>query len=179
MGFELKIQRISGNVKQLDCGNDAVNKKLNDAYYADLLRQGYTYEVSVGSIILGYYMLTFRKYMVTEWSSDEIGSYIFGLSTDFFSLHLQYIMIDKNYQEKGIGTVVLKHIISNAKELSSELPIRFLTLDAVSDKYKWYEERGFLPINDEDVDKGSLEIRMYLDCMDDKSELEQYISSII
>ena len=117
--------------------------------------------------------------MVTEWSSDEIGSYISGLSTDFFSLHLQYIMIDKNYQEKGIGTVVLKHIISNAKELSSELPIRFLTLDAVSDKYKWYEERGFLPINDEDVDKGSLEIRMYLDCMDDKSELEQYISSII
>lgn len=172
----IQISRISGEAKQLDCGNDNINKKLEDAYFADLLRQGYTYEISVRNIILGYYMLTLKKYTVYDWKADEI-SYASGLSRDYFTLHLQYILIDKRYQKKGIGTAVLKKIISDAKQLSNEWPIRFLTLDALPDKYKWYEKCGFSPMN-EDAEKNSFEIGMFLDCIDDKTELNRYISSI-
>lgn len=176
----IKIQRISGPAKQLDCGNDSINKKLEEAYFADMLRQGYTYEISVADIILGYYMITFRKYIVGDWKAEEM-NYASGLSESYFTLHLQYILVDKKYQKKGIGTVVLKKIISDAKKLSNEWPIRFLTLNAVSDKYKWYEKCGFLPMNDEEINNSSYEIGMFLDCIDDKnkSKLNEYISSNI
>ena len=105
----IKIQRISGPAKQLDCGNDSINKKLEEAYFADMLRQGYTYEISVADIILGYYMITFRKYIVGDWKAEEM-NYASGLSESYFTLHLQYILVDKKYQKKWLRLQYLSRI---------------------------------------------------------------------
>lgn len=179
MAGTICTERIIKDVdyRSVDCGNESINRKLKDVYYADLLRQGYTYKILALGKTLGYYMITFKKINIKDWTSDEITGYVSNLSDDFFSIHIQFIMIDKKFQKHGIGTVVLKSVMKEAKELSKIWPIRFLTLDALRDKFDWYRNIGFLPINEREVENDSFYIKMYYDCMENKNTLDEYVKS--
>lgn len=46
-------------------------------------------------------------------------------------------------------------------------------LDAIKDRYTWYEERGFLALNVEDLQNDKSTIQMFMDLRDD-SLLQSY-----
>lgn len=58
-------------------------------------------------------------------------------------LTIDFLAIRKEMQHRGIGTAVLRKILSEAIELSKKWPIRLVYIDAFSDKVDWYEKVGF------------------------------------
>ena len=179
MAERIWTERVTGEINPIgiNCGNNSINKKLEEAYTLFLLRQGYTYAIRTDTKLLGYYMVTFRKISVHEWETHEINDYMSNMSQDYFSLHLQVIAIDEKYQHHGVGTMILRDLMKQAKELSLRWPIRFMTLDALSDKYKWYNELGFKPINVNENYASGYYIRMYYDCIECRDTIEDYFEA--
>lgn len=159
---KLMIKRVDAdpNLDRFDCGNGSLNNKIKDGYYTTLLKQGYAYEICLNGIVIGYYML---RLVSLDYESD----YLANVSDSCFSaIKLEYLAIDRSYQRMGNGTAVLKYIVQLAKEYSERLPIRFLSLDALTEKIEWYVKRGFqlyTPIN---LAQSRNTVPMYMDFCD-------------
>lgn len=61
--------------------------------------------------------------------------------------------------------------------LALKWPIRLITLDAMQDKYKWYEKIGFKFFDRSKIDSGDYTIPMYMDCLKDVKAVENYINN--
>lgn len=57
---ELQYKLMTSAVNNFDCGNSAINEYVENSYFATLLQQCYAYEIEYKSLVVGYYMITFR-----------------------------------------------------------------------------------------------------------------------
>ena len=57
---ELQYKLMTSAVNNFDCGNPAINEYVENSYFATLLQQCYAYEIEYKSLVVGYYMITFR-----------------------------------------------------------------------------------------------------------------------
>ena len=159
-----------------DCGVKGINNMIKRSYYSTLLQQLYCYEIVVDGIVIGYYMLGFRKIKFEECPGD-IGDLFDDLSEDgYCALHIKYIAITAKYQKRGIGTKVLYILLRQIKELCKTWPVRIITLDAIRERVEWYKKNGFLLFNEEDINKGCKEIPMYMDFILEPEKVKDYIS---
>lgn len=79
------------------------------------------------------------------------------------AMHIRYLAIDKKFQNKGIGTVVLRGIIAEILKLSQIYPIRIITIDALGEYYEWYKKIGFRDIPG--IENNGITYPMFMDCM--------------
>lgn len=159
-GLFIRKLKEDPDMKQFDCGNASINDKIRDGYYSTLLKEGYAYEICLDGTTIGHYML---RIVPLEYSSD----YAIGDErTCFSAVKLEYLAIDRCYQRAGNGTAVLKYIVNAAKKYSEQLPIRFLSLDALSEKTDWYINRGFQLYNPDDQGGEDHTVQMYMDFCD-------------
>ena len=157
----------------IDCGNASINTLIAKSYYPTILQHAYGYTICFDGKIIGAYMLKFVKIDLTD-CPEEISDYVSDMCADCFSLHIKYIAVDKKYQRRGIGKYVLQYIVMGVRELCKNWPIRLITLDALKDKYSWYNSLGFLPFNEKDLDDENTTIKMYLDCLIDSEVVNTY-----
>lgn len=165
-------------IQVFDCGEPQINELINKAYYPHILHQINAYTIKVAGAIVGYVAISVVGVSL-DMSDGDISDYCDGCST-FGAVKINFIGIDKRVQRKGIGTAVIKILIKRIMNYGKDLPIRILTLDAISTKIDWYKERGFKCLN-QDSDKSSFTKAMYLDLMDEQHKqliqkyCEQYI----
>ena len=173
------IKKIESDIsKSFDCGNSSINSLVYESYYPTILQHAYAFEVRIDERIMGYFMCRFSTIEI-ETCPEEIADYMSDNFKSCASLHIEYIAIDKLYQGYGIGRSVMNHIIQWSKRLCKMYPVRLITLDALKEKYGWYQDLGFLAFDENDIDDSSPTIRMYIDCLLEKELVYNYIEKIL
>ncbi len=173
------IKKISSEVlpENFNCGNSSINALVSESYYPTILQHAYAYQISSENVVLGYYMLKFLKIKLEE-CPEEISEHYSDFCQDCFSVHVSYIAVDSRYQKKGIGTIIIKHIVSSVMELCESWPVRLITLDALKERYEWYCDLGFCAFNEEDRDNTEPTIKMYWDCLLDPEAVYNYENDV-
>ena len=64
---------------------------------------------------------------------------------EFPAIKIGRLGVDKRYQSKGLGTLILKFAIGYILECSEKIAVRFITVDAYPEKEEWYKKCGFIP----------------------------------
>lgn len=116
------------------CGVPSIDNLIKDAFAKTLFKQAKAYNIVINNTVVGSCMIRFV-------SIEDEEFYI----TDhtYTAIELVYIAVDKHIQHNGIGTKVLNLLIMNAKRIADNLPVRFLLLNALKDRKKWYIDNGF------------------------------------
>ena len=177
---EVHIEKLSCNVPEgtFDCGNPTINGQIYESYYPTLLQHGYAYRVIVSGSVAAYYMIKLRTIKL-ENAPEEISEYSSSLISDCGAVHIKYIAVDTKYQNKKIGTYILKAIVMQVSKMCQQMPITIMTLDALTDKYKWYKNNGFNAFNEEELEKCETTIPMYMNCIADMDAVYAYSESMI
>lgn len=162
-----EITKDSETLKDF-CGVPSIDALINKSYYATLLKYGHAYEVVLNSKVIGYYMITSRIINSNSIKNNE--DYDCGfLEQKFGAIKLEYIAIKKDMQHKTYGTLILGAIIRIIQEISKQLPIRYIILDALNEKIPWYKRFNFCEFNYSTNDK--LTTPMYYDCLTEEQLL--------
>lgn len=61
---------------------------------------------------------------------------------------------DIKYNDKGVGSNILKWAIGYIQSISEHAGIRYITVDSYPEKVKWYESHGFVRNLHKDYEKG-------------------------
>lgn len=137
------------------------------------MQYSYAYEVSLSGQVVGYYMIKFRTINL-EKAPPEIGEFESSIVHDCSALHISYIAVDKKYQNKKIGTYILKTIVAQVLKMCQQFPITLITLDALKDKYEWYKKRGFIAFDESELNAMETTIPMYISCIINKDAVNNY-----
>lgn len=78
-------------------------------------------------------------YVVTCWDGDKLVGLARGMSDDVSIFYLQDILVNPDYQGKGIGTRLLKHCLENYKDVRHKV----LITDDDDRLFRFYESFGF------------------------------------
>lgn len=161
-----------------NCGNHSIERKISESYWLTILQHAYAYKISTDGIILGYYMILFRKIALAH-CPDNISEYYSGMMDYCISVHLDYLAVDKRYQHKKIGTNTMKIIINSVLRLAKRFPVRLITIDALKEYYSWYQAIGYSAFNENDMDDGNTTIKMYMDCLscENKERINKYMEA--
>lgn len=167
------------DLTEFTCKNKSIDDLLKDGYYSTLLKQGFCYEIIVRECVVGYFFYTYALVTCNEEAEDSQCSSL--MDFDYPAIHIKFIAINEKYQRKKIGTNVLKLFIDRAGELHKGFPIRFVVLDALKDLILFYNNLGFQPIDENDIQNTSSTIRMFFDLLDDseRKRLDDYTNSVI
>lgn len=150
------------DLNRFSCGVSAVDEMVSAAYFKHILLKKRVYKISFKEHEIGYYQLSFDRISLdgsdvtyTDYDSDNW----YGV------LCIDYIAIKKEFQRKGIGSIILGRILKQAKELSKEWPIRLVKIDSLCDRTEWYLKNGFEYLHEDNLDKEYGTIEMFFDLM--------------
>lgn len=146
--------------------NASIIRKLEGAYYNHVKKICAVKRIIQNGNTIGYFIIGIKMHVDKE---DEFGS---G-DENYAAIYLDLLAIDKQYQGKHYGSIVLSYIIKEAEKISSFTGCRFLLLDALNDKVGFYRQRGFSVYS-----KGDITTLMGIDFRD-KEEMEKYQRNIL
>ena len=168
---EFRDVLLKDEVSEFDCGNPTINEYIANSYFATLSQQCYAYQIIYKACVVGYYMITLRDVVLSDCPSD-ISDYQDGEFGEHFpSLYINYLAVNTKYQKNGIGTLTLKKIINETKQLTNILPIRFITINSVPEKVNFYKKIGFYEMG-KNID--NVNTYMYIDCIKNRQKLVDY-----
>lgn len=123
------------------CGNYSIESFLKEeAYYSHISREASTTLVYVNTELACFYTLRRTPLKLGIDIKADIPEH------HHYSLDLARLGVSTKYQGQGIGSYVVKNIIDMAYQIGD----RFLTTDALHEKWEWYRDIGFYAlINDE------------------------------
>lgn len=175
--LEYRLIRMPEDTDEFDCGNASINQLVSRSFYPTLLKQTRTYMISMQGHRVGFCSISILG--ISLEGSDAPIAESFEGTPSFAAVKLDYIAIDKNAQNFGIGASVLGYIVEAARELCRTWPVRILVLDALRDKLTWYLKRGFQPIKSSDLDGDTPTIRLFVDLisLEDAQKIDEYNSS--
>lgn len=157
--------------ESFDCGNASINDLVYASPFLTLLKFAVSYEIINDGSIVGYYMIDFKELRLDD-CPESVREYNDGNTESCAVARIRYIAIKKEKQGLGFGTYTLKAIVAAILEMSKELPIRLIVLDALKERCSWYEERGFFYYNEKEKEtSSSATVRMYMDCIPDIESL--------
>lgn len=177
----IKIYRVKPECETVhfDCGNPSIERQIGCSYFASLFREGDGYEIVVDDHVVGYFMIELTVINAASLliNDQEMSS---GLHqcTRYGAVKIVYLAVGKEFQKNGYGTVALGFIVASVHKLSQRLPIRYIVLDALKDKVKWYTDRGFFEVEQKNGSPDNPTTVMLMDFCDHK-KLEQYIEESI
>lgn len=177
----LRFKRVTRDVENcsFDCGVDSINEYVRNSYYPMLVQHAYAYSIMCGNIVMGYYQVLFREIEIEDFP-EEISDYDPGLKENRISaLHIRFIAIGTEYQNRRVGTSTLQIIIGAVVELASQWPVRVITIDARLDLVNWYKQMGFTEMEKNTSGQEGTTVAMYFDCMRFSEEFEEYIESVV
>lgn len=168
----LKLQTMNSPHFPADfsCGVSSVDELIASAFFTTMMRQGRAYNILVDGVIVGSCMFRFS---VIKDENDEY----YSNDHAYPVVEIVYIAVDKRIQHRGIGTVALDYFISRIKSIVSDLPVRFIVLNAFNHLEKWYNNRGFRPIDFVKDDLHPNTKHMRLDLLD-HTPVDQYTDQL-
>ena len=175
--LDYSLINVIEDTDDFDCNNPSINQLVSRSLYPTVLKQARTYKITMQGHRVGFCSISILGISLEH--SDAPVAEAFEGTPSFAAVKLDYIAIDTRVQSRGIGTIVLKYIVSEARELCKVWPIRILVLDALRDKISWYIKRGFQMINSSDLDGNTPTVRLYIDLIscEDAKKIDEYNSS--
>lgn len=152
-----------------DCGNPSINAFVAQSFYPHLLKQSQVYQVKLQNQIVGFYSISIGAVSLQK-SDADVAKYYFK-EPHFGAVCLDYIAVDARIHGCGIGTTILGSVITKARELAENWPVRLLVLDALWERRSWYQDRGFEALTRAELEEPAETIGMYLD-LGSKDELD-------
>lgn len=164
------------DMQSFSCGVPSIDNMISEAYLNHLIRKSMTFQIKILGHNVGYYQLVIAN-VTMEGTELPFGDYGSG-ENRYGVLSIRFLAIKKEIQKKGIGTLVLREILKEARELSTRWPIRVVYIEALPDKVPWYREIGFEILKDASDDNFGL-VPMFFEMMSthDKESIEDYCSS--
>ncbi len=173
--FVLKIETVKLEndpiLNRFKGENSSIQTMVEGSYYATVRQQGLAYEILCDGEVVGYYMI---KVGAIRYENDDFSD---SSDLEYGAIVLKYIIIDKQYRHKGIGTAVMRNLALFTKTISLQLPIRFLFLDALTEYQDWYEKIGFFALTTSNISTGPT-VPMIMDFIN-REQLERYIQTYI
>lgn len=154
-------------IEAFRCGNGSIEQFLaRDAYFLHIKREASTTLVFNRDRLLAFFTLQRLKPEFDLASIDGV------LDHHQFALDLYMLAVQSSLQGQGIGTQILKYIV----DLGYKTNERFITTDALYEKWDWYKKRGFFHLVDSDVNPNSGQSYVYM-MMDlyDEALLDDYL----
>lgn len=156
---------ISFNLEQIQefkCGNGSMESFLKiEAYPSHIMREASTTLAFYGDKLAAYYTLH-RSPINIEHGLEN---------TTKDALALARLAVATEFQGLGLGT----YIINKIKEIAYMTNEKYIKTDAVFERWKWYKERGFIPVIEDETDPEKTPgfVYMIIDLFDDKL-VEEY-----
>lgn len=172
---KIVIEKLDHDVldQDFDCGNSSINRQIQESYFPTLLQYCYAYQVSISGCVVGYYMIKMRTVNM-EKVPEKLSEYTCSLVNSCSAVHISYIAVDKRYQNRKIGTYILKTIVNQVLKMCQQFPITIITLDALKEKYEWYKDRGFIAFSESDLTAPGVTIPMYVSCILNQEAVDNY-----
>lgn len=151
---------ISSNLEQVQefkCGNGSMEKFLElEAYPSHIMREASTTLVFYDGTLVAYFTLH-RSHINIEHNLEN---------TTKDALALARLAVATEFQGLGIGT----YIINKIKEIAYMINEKYIKTDAVFERWKWYSERGFISLIEDETDPEKTPgfVYMIVDLYDDK-----------
>ena len=175
----VKIEKITRDIEDFDCGVKSINEYVSEAYYALLAQIAYTYSVVYRDKVVGFYMIMFGQVNLGNFPEDVSEHVPFVIKDGKISaVHIKFIAVDRKYQRNKIGTAIMEIAIQQIRKLSDSWPVRVITIDARCDLQHWYSSLGFKVMQNNNPSQEGVTQAMYFDCMRDQSKLLEYEESI-
>jgi hypothetical protein len=161
-------------LKKFKCNHSAMEYFLiNEAYPYHIIGEGITKVVvdDESNTIIAYYTLKCDSIKYIESEMQINPRYI-------PCIEISRIAVLKSWQNgikgKHLGTELMEYIITFIKEeIASKVGCRYISLHAVLDKVKWYNERLKFEIGTDEREIEEETVYMYLDIKDDDA-IEKY-----
>lgn len=155
--MELKIEdiKLDDNMEDFKSDNPSLNTYVQrEAYFEHIMKFTNTKIVRAEDNIAAYFSIQFKDIKIIE-DFDEY---------NYPSIYLKCLAVDKRYESHGIGTALLEYITIQCEEVSKFVGCRCLLIDALTEKAKWYEDRGFQYL-DSDINRHlyDITIPMFID----------------
>jgi GNAT superfamily N-acetyltransferase len=147
------------------CSNHSMDEFLKrEAYLTHIFREASTTLVYYGEELVAYYTLKRNKLKI-DIESQAIQE------PHYFALDLARLAVSKNYQGKGLGTYIINNIVTMAHRVND----RFITTDALYERWQWYKEFSFDYLKEEEINPKTMNglVYMLMDLYDPKL-LEDY-----
>ncbi|MBN2535977.1 MAG: GNAT family N-acetyltransferase [Spirochaetales bacterium] len=131
--------------KPFDCGIEELNRYfIQFAFPNDKKNIGKTFvAISPSDLPLGYYTVSMAQILFSELPENlKTGLPRYPIP----AMRIGKLAIDKQYQQKGIGSLLLRDALLRAVRISSEIAIYCVLVDALNEKAKgFYLKFGFIP----------------------------------
>lgn len=155
--MELKIEdvKLNDNTRSFKSDNPSLNTYVQrEAYFEHIMKFTNTKVVRFKDNIVAYFSIQFKDIKIVE----DLDEY------NYPSIYLKCLAVDKRYENNGIGTALLEYITSQCEEVTKFVGCRCVLIDALTEKVKWYEDRGFQCL-DSDLNKYlyDITIPMFID----------------
>ena len=159
--MELKIEdiKIEDNIENFRSENPSLNTYVKrEAYFEHIMKFTNTKLVRISDKVVAYFSVQFKDIKIIE----EFDEY------NYPSIYLKCLAVDEKYETQGIGTALLEYITIQCEEVSKFVGCGCLLIDALTEKVKWYEQRGFQYL-DSDINKElyGITIPMFIDLRND------------
>ncbi|RAP45041.1 MAG: hypothetical protein BZ135_06830 [Methanosphaera sp. rholeuAM6] len=135
-----KIEKLNRyhEVGEFDCGNNNLNKYLKEkALFQQEEQYNVTYIVRYGEDIVAYFSL-FADSFRTKNNPELNTKYEFCPA-----IKIGRLAVDNKFGSIGLGTNLLDEITKKVIELSENVGIMFLTIDAYFNAYPFYQKNSF------------------------------------
>lgn len=178
---DVKIRRIQRESESCNfsCGNPSIETLIKKSYYSTLLQEGYACEILCNDTAIGYFMYNIYQFKNHDNLPRPIDGVYSDLEINCSAFEIKYLAIQNEYQHSGIGTHVLKMIIQLLrKKISEYLPVRFIIIEALTEKVDWYKKFHFIELTGNESRKNEISTkRMFIDCHMFSDEFLEYIGS--
>ncbi|WP_332645720.1 GNAT family N-acetyltransferase [Lysinibacillus sp. 54212] len=125
-------------IQNFTCGNTSIENFLKqEAYYLTITRECSTTLAFDRGELIGFFSLR-KSSLQLELENESI---------DYPCLDIARIATQKGKQELGYGTFLINQIF----EIAHTVNDRFITLEALIERYAWYKKRGFEALIEEEA----------------------------
>lgn len=139
--MELEFERLTAehSLGAFNCGKDDLNAYFRNQAYADqCIGLSTTTVVKLGGIIVGFFSSKSTEIEICVDESQNVSYERF-----WPAIEVTYLIVDKNYQYKGVGTEIIKRIVLEAISVTKWLGVKYLFLWSVPESLEFYVKLGF------------------------------------
>lgn len=102
--------------------------------------------------VVGYVTLALTQIRLNRAEARDAELATAGRSA-FGAVRIAMIGVDREFQHRGHGTLLINTVILHTARMSNEVSVRFIVADAASTQVDWYRHRGFVENNADEEQK--------------------------
>jgi GNAT superfamily N-acetyltransferase len=146
--YDIIIEKIEENhdITCFDCVDHDLNEFLkNDAKFQMKSKINVTYVCKYDKKIIAFFTLANDAIKINPRDKKRIGIKY----PDFPALKIGRLAVDRRYERKGFGTLIIYWVAGLAQECSKYIGVRFISVDSYKDSRTLYDKNQFVELDKE------------------------------